>query len=114
MKVIRRRAVEIITEQDLEAKVKKSIETGKPLKVKLGLDPNRPDIHIGHMVVIDKLRDFQELGHTVIFLVGDFTARIGDPSDRLSARKPLSNKDIAINTLVNLFIIIFLINGRSM
>jgi len=94
MKVIRRRAVEIITEQDLEAKVKKSIETGKPLKVKLGLDPNRPDIHIGHMVVIDKLRDFQELGHEVVLIVGTFTGFIGDPSERDSTRPQISFEEV--------------------
>lgn len=94
MKVIRRRAVEIITEQDLEAKVKKSIETGKPLRVKLGLDPNRPDIHIGHMVVIDKLRDFQELGHDVVLIVGTFTGFIGDPSERDSTRPQISFEEV--------------------
>jgi tyrosyl-tRNA synthetase len=94
MSVIRRRAVEIITEEELEAKVKRAIETGKPLRIKLGLDPNRPDIHIGHMVVIDKLRDFQELGHEVVLIVGTFTGFIGDPSERDSTRPAISLEEV--------------------
>ena len=91
---IKHRAVDIITEEELEAKVKRAIETGKPLRVKLGLDPNRPDIHIGHMVVIDKLRDFQDLGHEVVLIVGTFTGFIGDPSARDSTRPQISLEQV--------------------
>jgi tyrosyl-tRNA synthetase len=94
MSVIRRRAVEIITEEELEEKIKRAIETGKPLRIKLGLDPNRPDIHIGHMVVIDKLRDFQDLGHEVVLIVGTFTGFIGDPSARDSTRPRISLEEV--------------------
>src|SRR5687768_3521033 len=79
---------EIIPREELRKKLEKSVRTGKPLRVKLGVDPTAPDIHLGHTVVIRKLRAFQELGHTVIFLIGDFTGLIGDPSgkDRKSTR----------------------------
>ena len=78
-------------------KIEKSIATGKPLRVKLGLDPTRPDLHIGHSVVLNKLRQFQDLGHTVIFLVGDFTSLIGDPSGRNDTRPPLDREQIIEN-----------------
>ena len=89
--------VEIIREEDLKKKLERSAKTGKPLRVKLGLDPTAPDIHIGHTVVIRKLRAFQELGHTVIFLIGDFTGMIGDPSGKNVTRPPLSREDINAN-----------------
>ena len=89
--------VEIIREEDLQKKLERSAKTGKPLRVKLGLDPTAPDIHIGHTVVIRKLRAFQELGHTVIFLIGDFTGMIGDPSGKNVTRPPLSREDIDAN-----------------
>jgi len=84
---LRKGSTEIIREQELRAKLEKSAQTGKPLRVKLGADPTAPDIHLGHTVVIRKLRAFQELGHTVIFLIGDFTGLIGDPSGK-SATSP--------------------------
>jgi tyrosyl-tRNA synthetase len=84
--LIRRNTVEIIPETELRDKIERAIRTETPLKIKLGLDPNRPDIHIGHSVVLQKLRDFQDLGHRVILIVGDFTGFIGDPSGRDTER----------------------------
>ncbi len=78
--LISRGAEEIIPENDLKSKLEKSKSTGKPLVVKLGCDPSRPDLHIGHGVVLRKLRHFQDLGHEAILVIGDFTAMIGDPS----------------------------------
>ncbi|PYS46951.1 MAG: tyrosine--tRNA ligase [Acidobacteria bacterium] len=89
--------VEIIREEDLRAKLEKSARTGVPLRVKLGADPTAPDIHLGHTVVIRKLRAFQELGHTVIFLIGDFTGLIGDPSGKSATRPQLTRRDIEAN-----------------
>ncbi len=89
--------VDLIREEDLRAKLKKSAETGKPLRVKLGADPTAPDIHIGHTVVIRKLKAFQELGHTVIFLIGDFTGMIGDPSGKSAERNFISEEQIRHN-----------------
>ncbi len=95
--VIREGALEVITEDDMRAKLRSSLEAGKPLKVKLGLDPTAPDIHLGHTVVLNKLRDFQDLGHQVVFLVGDFTCSIGDPSGRSKTRPALSMEEIRAN-----------------
>src|SRR5207245_8009185 len=75
---LRKGAAEIIREEELKAKLEKSRATGAPLRVKLGVDPTAPDIHLGHTVVIRKLKHFQDLGHTAIFLIGDFTAMVGD------------------------------------
>ena len=94
---LKKGAVEIIREEDLRAKLEKSHKTGKPLRVKLGADPTAPDIHIGHTVVIRKLKAFQELGHTVIFLIGDFTGMIGDPTGKSVTRPPLSREEILAN-----------------
>lgn len=94
---LRKGTVELIREEDLKAKLERSAKTGKPLRVKLGLDPTAPDIHIGHTVVIRKLRAFQDLGHTVIFLIGDFTGMIGDPSGKNATRPPLSREQINAN-----------------
>jgi tyrosyl-tRNA synthetase len=85
-------AVEIIREEELKAKLEKSLKTGKPLRVKLGLDPTAPDIHLGHTVVIRKLKHFQDLGHIAVFLLGDFTALVGDPSGQSETRPPLSRE----------------------
>ncbi|GAG72139.1 unnamed protein product [marine sediment metagenome] len=87
----------ILIEEELECIVKKSIEEDKPLKVKLGLDPTSPDIHLGHAVVLNKLRQFQDLGHRAILIIGDYTARIGDPSGRSTLRPELSAEDIDRN-----------------
>src|SRR2546423_1148634 len=94
---LKKGAVEIIREEDLRAKLEKSARTGRPLRVKLGADPTAPDIHLGHTVVIRKLRHFQELGHTVIFLIGDFTGLIGDPSGKSATRPQLTREEIAAN-----------------
>src|SRR5438045_6237860 len=88
---------EIIRAAELRAKLEKSATTGKPLRVKLGADPTAPDIHLGHTVVIRKLRAFQELGHTVIFLIGDFTGLIGDPSGKSATRPQLTREEIEAN-----------------
>src|SRR6476619_5388015 len=89
--------IEIIREAELRAKLEKSAASGKPLRVKLGADPTAPDIHLGHTVVIRKLRAFQELGHTAIFLIGDFTGMIGDPSGKNATRPQLTREEINAN-----------------
>src|SRR6186713_210036 len=94
---LRKGTTEIIREDDLRAKLEKAARTGKPLRVKLGADPTAPDIHLGHTVVIRKLRAFQELGHTVIFLIGDFTGLIGDPSGKSATRPQLTREEINAN-----------------
>src|SRR5215208_2916689 len=94
---LRKGTVEIIRETELRAKLEKSAATGKPLSVKLGADPTAPDIHLGHTVVIRKLRAFQELGHTAIFLIGDFTGMIGDPSGKNATRPQLTREEIDAN-----------------
>lgn len=90
-------AVDVIRAEDLRAKLEKAAKTGKPLRVKLGADPTAPDIHLGHTVVIRKLKAFQDLGHTVIFLIGDFTGMIGDPSGKNATRPPLTREAINAN-----------------
>jgi tyrosyl-tRNA synthetase len=94
---LRKGTTEIIREDGLRAKLEKSAKTGKPLRVKLGADPTAPDIHLGHTVVIRKLRAFQELGHTAIFLIGDFTGLIGDPSGKSATRPQLTREEIDAN-----------------
>ena len=94
---IKNGAAEIIREEELREKLKKSCDTGKPLRVKIGLDPTAPDLHLGHTVVLRKLKHFQDMGHTVIFLIGDFTGMIGDPSGRSVTRPPLSREQINQN-----------------
>ncbi len=95
--VTRRGCEELIPEADWVRKLQKSEATGKPLRIKLGLDPTAPDIHIGHTVVLNKMRQLQDLGHQVIFLIGDFTSLIGDPSGRNSTRPPLTPEQIKAN-----------------
>jgi tyrosyl-tRNA synthetase len=94
---LRKGAAEIIRESDLRAKLEKSRATGKPLRVKLGMGPTAPDLHLGHTVVLRKLKHFQDLGHTAIFLIGDFTGMIGDPTGRSATRPPLSREQIEEN-----------------
>ena len=94
---LKKGSVDLIREEDLRKKLERSAKTGKPLRIKLGADPTAPDIHIGHTVVIRKLRAFQELGHTVIFLIGDFTGLIGDPSGKNATRPPLLREEINAN-----------------
>ena len=95
--LIKKGAVEIIREGELRERLEKSRATGKPLRVKAGFDPTAPDLHLGHTVLIHKLRHFQLLGHTVIFLIGDFTGMIGDPTGRMVTRPPLSREQITEN-----------------
>ncbi|MGO4346263.1 tyrosine--tRNA ligase [Paenibacillus sp. MCAF9] len=95
--VIRRGVVEIVPEDDLKNKIANAVATGKPLNVKLGLDPSAPDIHIGHTVVLHKLRQFQELGHQIQLIIGDFTGRIGDPTGKSETRKQLTEEDVKRN-----------------
>ncbi len=97
MALIRRGTDTFLIESEFEQKLARSKATGIPLRCKLGLDPTAPDIHIGHTVVLNKLRQLQDMGHTVIFLVGDFTAAIGDPSGRNATRPPLSHEQIVAN-----------------
>ena len=97
MDVIRQGALEIIPEEDLARKLETSIQSGEPLRIKQGFDPTRPDLHIGHAVSIRKLRQLQELGHEVIFVVGDYTARVGDPTGRSETRPRLSPEEIEAN-----------------
>lgn len=97
LKIIKRGVVEIITEDELVKKLERSISTGIPLKIKAGFDPTAPDIHLGHTVLIQKMKQFQGLGHEVIFLIGDFTGMIGDPTGRSETRKPLTKEDVLKN-----------------
>ncbi|HLD41199.1 MAG TPA: tyrosine--tRNA ligase, partial [Candidatus Omnitrophota bacterium] len=94
---IRRGCSEIISEAELSKKLEFSLKEKVPLRIKAGFDPTAPDIHLGHSVLLRKLRSFQDLGHTVIFLIGDFTARIGDPSGQNKARPPMSDEDVRRN-----------------
>ncbi|HYY68481.1 MAG TPA: tyrosine--tRNA ligase [Terriglobales bacterium] len=97
LEYIRKGAAEIIRESELKEKLEESRRTGKPLRVKAGFDPTAPDLHLGHTVLIRKLKHFQDLGHTVIFIIGDFTGMIGDPSGRSATRPPLSHEEIEKN-----------------
>src|ERR1700761_2586689 len=94
---IKKGSAEIIREADLRSKLEKSRSSGKPLRVKLGMDPTAPDLHLGHTVVLRKLKHFQDLGHTAIFLIGDFTGMIGDPTGRSVTRPPLTREQIEQN-----------------
>ncbi len=94
---IKKGAAEIVKESELRAKLERSLGSGKPLRVKAGFDPTAPDLHLGHTVLLRKLKHFQDLGHTVIFLIGDFTGMIGDPTGRSATRPPLSQAQIAEN-----------------
>ena len=97
MEVIRRGAVEILVEAELEDKLKEALRTGKPLRIKAGFDPTAPDLHLGHTVLIQKLKQFQDLGHEVCFLIGDFTGMIGDPTGKNETRKPLTREQVLQN-----------------
>ncbi len=97
LKIIKRGVVEIIQEDELLEKLKESFITGKPLRVKAGFDPTAPDLHLGHTVLLNKMRQFQELGHEVIFLIGDFTGMIGDPTGKSETRKALTKEEVLKN-----------------
>lgn len=97
LEIIKRGAVEIVSEDELRKKLEYSIAKNQPLKVKAGFDPTAPDLHLGHTVLLRKLRQFQDLGHKVYFLIGDFTGRIGDPSGKSEVRKQLTPEEVAKN-----------------
>ncbi len=97
MEIIRRGAVEILVEKELVEKLEKSVKTGVPLKIKAGFDPTAPDLHLGHTVLLHKMRQFQKLGHEVHFLIGDFTGMIGDPTGKSETRKVLTREDVLKN-----------------
>ena len=93
LELIKRGTAEIISEEDLIAKLKQN----RPLNVKAGFDPTAPDLHLGHTVVLQKMKHFQELGHNVTFLIGDFTGMIGDPTGKSETRKPLTKEQVLAN-----------------
>ena len=95
--LLERGAVDVISREDLIGKLKRSRETGVPLRVKAGFDPTAPDLHLGHTVLIQKLKHFQDLGHQILFLIGDFTGMIGDPTGKSETRKPLTREDVVRN-----------------
>lgn len=97
LNIIKRGAAEVISEEDLAEKFRKSQKSGRPLRVKLGLDPSAPDIHIGHTVVLQKMRQFQDMGHEAIIVIGDFTGRIGDPTGKSETRRQLSEDEVKAN-----------------
>ena len=94
---LRKGSVEIIRESDLRERLEQSYKSGKPLRIKAGFDPTAPDLHLGHTVLIRKLKHFQDMGHTVIFLIGDGTGLIGDPTGRNATRPPLSREQLDAN-----------------
>lgn len=97
LSVIKRGTVEIVPEDELKEKLRQSIKNNKPLKIKLGVDPTRPDLHLGHSVILRKLRQFQDLGHQAILIIGGFTARIGDPTGQNKTRPPLTEEEVREN-----------------
>lgn len=97
MKIIKKGSLEIIDEGELLSKLERSVQTGRPLTIKLGLDPSAPDLHLGHAVVLRKIKQFQDLGHKAIIIIGDFTGRIGDPTGKSKTRKQLTEKEVLMN-----------------
>lgn len=97
MRIILKGVAQLIGEEDLRTKLALSIRTGIPLTVKLGLDPSAPDIHLGHTVVLRKLKQLQDLGHHIVIIIGDFTGRIGDPTGKSKGRRALSDREILVN-----------------
>ena len=97
MEVISRGTVDLISREELEQKLERSLETGQPLRVKAGVDPTAPDLHLGHTVLMQKMRHFQDLGHQVVFLIGDFTGMIGDPTGRSETRRALTAEEVLAN-----------------
>src|SRR5688572_18118286 len=94
---LRRRTERIVPEEDLRRKLERSEKTGKPLRIKLGMDPTAPDVHLGHAVPLGIVRQFQDWGHKAVIIIGDYTARVGDPSGRNKTRPPLSGEEIDAN-----------------
>ncbi len=97
MRIIKQGAENLVGEEELEAKLKNSILTGKPLTVKFGMDPSAPDIHIGHAVVLRKLKQLQDMGHIIVIIIGDFTAKIGDPTGKSKGRKAMTEQEVLVN-----------------
>ena len=97
MEILARGVVDLVSREELEKKLAQSVASGVPLRVKAGFDPTAPDLHLGHTVLIQKLKHFQELGHQVLFLIGDFTGMIGDPTGKSETRKPLTREEVAKN-----------------
>ncbi|TAL28912.1 MAG: tyrosine--tRNA ligase [Nitrospirae bacterium] len=97
LEIIKRGAVEVISEKELLQKLEKSSKENRSLRIKAGFDPTAPDIHVGHTVLLEKMRQFQELGHEILFLIGDFTGMIGDPTGRSEVRKPLTKEEVLKN-----------------
>ncbi|AFD26877.1 tyrosine--tRNA ligase [Deinococcus gobiensis] len=97
IEILKRGVADLVSEDDLRRKLARSLETGTPLRIKLGADPTRPDLHLGHAVILRKMRQFQDLGHKVILLIGDFTAMIGDPSGKSKTRPPLTLEETRAN-----------------
>lgn len=99
VEALTRRVVDLHSREELARKVARSLAAGKPLRIKLGADPSAPDIHLGHAVCLNKLREFQDHGHTVVFIIGDFTGMIGDPSGKSKTRKALSKEEVRANAV---------------
>ncbi len=97
LKLLKKGIVDLVSEKELLAKLEKSVKTGKPLRIKAGFDPSAPDLHLGHTVLINKMRQFQNLGHQVIFLIGDITGMVGDPTGKNETRKALTREEVAEN-----------------
>jgi len=97
MAIIKRGALEVLLEKELQEKLEKSLKSGVPLRIKAGFDPTAPDLHLGHTVVLHKMRQFQQMGHEIYFLIGDFTGMIGDPTGKSETRKPLTREDVLKN-----------------
>jgi tyrosyl-tRNA synthetase len=110
---IKKGAAEIVKESELRAKLERSLATGKPLRVKAGFDPTAPDLHLGHTVLMRKLKHFQDLGHTVTFLIGDFTGMIGDPTGRSATRPPLSAEEIMRNAKTYMAQVFKILDSRT-
>lgn len=97
MRVVKQGAAELIGEEELEEKLRRSLLTGKPLTIKFGMDPSAPDLHLGHAVALRKLKQLQDLGHTIVIVIGDFTAKIGDPTGKSKGRKAMSDREVLVN-----------------
>src|SRR3954470_13102091 len=97
LRILSRRCERIVPESDLRKKLKRSAESGKPLRIKLGMDPTAPDVHLGHAVPLSIVRQFQEWGHKAVIIIGDYTARVGDPTGRNQTRKVLTGEEIDAN-----------------
>src|SRR5579862_9534070 len=110
---LRKGASEIIREDELKAKLENSIKTDTPLRVKLGVDPTAPDLHLGHTVVMRKLKHFQDMGHTAVFLIGDFSAMIGDPTGVSETRPPLTREQVDANAKTYLAQVFKILNKEN-